>query len=257
MNNLFDLTGKIVVITGGAGLIGQEIVRCLSEYNAKIYLAEIDEKAGRRLAEELGDSVEYIFLDITNETSIRQLIYSILKKEGKIDVWINNAYPRTADWGNKLEDISIDSWRKNIDMHLNAYCVSSKLIAEQMKIQHSGSVINFSSIYGMVGPNFSIYEGTEMTMPAAYSVIKAGIINFTHYLASYYGEYQVRFNCISPGGIFNNQSKAFVDKYEKLTPLKRMGKSNELNGAVIFLASDASSFVTGHNLVVDGGWTCI
>ena len=142
-------------------------------------------------------------------------------------------------------------------MHLNGYFLCCRHVLEQMKIQQSGSLINMSSIYGLVGPDFSIYENTQMTMPAAYSAIKGGINNLTRYLASYYGKYQVRVNTVSPGGIYDNQPEAFVESYNKKVPMKRMGQPKDVVSAIYFLLSDESSYITGHNLVVDGGWTAI
>lgn len=170
---------------------------------------------------------------------------------------INNAYPRTDDWGLKFEDIPPSSWRANVDLHMNGYCLCCQKAAEQMKKQGAGSIINIGSIYGIVGPDFSIYEGTSMTMPAAYAVIKGGIIQFTRYLASYYGASGVRVNSISPGGVFDGQDSAFVEKYSAKVPLGRMAEPDDISGAVLFLASDASKYITGHNLVVDGGWSVV
>jgi len=126
-----------------------------------------------------------------------------------------------------------------------------------MKDQRHGSVVNIASIYGTVGPDFSIYEGTNMTMPAAYSAIKGGVINFTRYLASYYGSYNIRVNCISPGGIFDKQSPNFVNKYESKVPLRRMGLPEDISPAVGFLLAQESSYITGQNIIIDGGWTAI
>ena len=126
-----------------------------------------------------------------------------------------------------------------------------------MKRQKKGSLINIASTYGINGPDFSIYEGTEMTMPAAYAVIKGGLVNFTKYLASYYAKHGVRVNALSPGGVFDNQPESFVKNYNKKTPLGRMARPEDMVGAIVYLASDASSYVTGHNLVVDGGWSAV
>jgi NAD(P)-dependent dehydrogenase (short-subunit alcohol dehydrogenase family) len=126
-----------------------------------------------------------------------------------------------------------------------------------MKIQRFGSLINMSSIYGLIGPDFTVYEGTEMTMPAAYSAIKGGLNNLTRYLASYYGEYQIRVNTVSPGGIFDHQPELFVNNYNNKVPLKRMGQPKDIVAAVFYLLTDEASYVTGHNLVVDGGWSII
>src|SRR5690606_7772021 len=148
--------------------------------------------------------------DITNEASVKAAVGQILSKYGRIDGLINNAYPRTADWGKHFEDIPYSSWKQNVDFQLNSYFLLSQTVLKSMRANKSGSIINMASIYGIVGPDFSVYEGTEMTMPAAYAAIKGGLINFTRYLASYYGPYGIRVNCVSPGGVFDNQPESFV-----------------------------------------------
>jgi NAD(P)-dependent dehydrogenase (short-subunit alcohol dehydrogenase family) len=256
---MLDLKDKIIVITGGSGLIGSSMCKLYSKQGANIIIADIDiNKAAILAAEIKSDSglAEEIKLDITDEESVNSFISYVTLKYKKIDVWINNAYPRTRDWGIRFEDIPFESWRKNVDMHLNGYFICCQKIAEQMRKQEQGVILNFSSIYGVVGPNFNIYEGTEMTMPAAYSAIKGGIVNFTRYLAAYYGKYNIRVNCISPGGVSDNQNENFIKEYNKLTPLGRMAMPDEIAKAALFLISDESSFITGHNLIVDGGWTC-
>jgi NAD(P)-dependent dehydrogenase (short-subunit alcohol dehydrogenase family) len=198
-----------------------------------------------------------IYIDITSEASVQGAVEKITRDFGKIDGWVNNAYPRTNDWGNKLENVLFESWRKNVDMHLNGYFLCCKVVLEQMKQQKSGSLINMGSTYGVVAPDFSIYEQTEMTMPVAYSAIKGGIINLTRYLAAYYGPFGIRVNSISPGGIFDSQNEIFVANYNKKVPLKRMGTPDDIAASVHFLLSDDSSYITGHNLLVDGGWCII
>lgn len=254
----FIMSRKTVVVTGGAGLIGKHLCSTLAQAGANVIIAEKAVERAQELKNQIlseGFAAEVVSIDIANEDSVLSAITEILKKYHKIDVWINNAYPRTDDWGAKFEKIKFESWQRNVDMHLNGYFLCCQKVFEVMKAQGFGSIINFSSIYGVVAPNFSIYEGTEMTMPAAYSAIKAGIINFTRYLAAYGGKYNIRVNAICPGGIFDNQDAEFVDKYNKITPLGRMGKPEEMAGPVLFLASDASSFVSGSVLMVDGGWT--
>jgi NAD(P)-dependent dehydrogenase (short-subunit alcohol dehydrogenase family) len=245
---MFSIKDKIIVVTGGAGLLGKQMVSTLTEHGARVVAADIYFKA---------KSDDNFIMDITDENSVKDGVKAIVKKYGRIDGWVNNAYPRTNDWGNKFEDISPESWRKNVDMHLNGYFICCQIVLEQMKKQGFGSLINMSSIYGLVGPDFTVYEGTEMTMPAAYSAIKGGLNNFTRYLASYYGTYQVRVNTVSPGGIFDNQPESFVSNYNKKVPMKRMGAPKDIVSAVYFLLTDDSSYVTGHNLVVDGGWSAI
>jgi NAD(P)-dependent dehydrogenase (short-subunit alcohol dehydrogenase family) len=250
----FSLKNKIAVVAGGAGLIGKPVSIGLAQAGAKVYIADIDEKNGLKL-EKQNKNLKWIKIDIADVKSINSCINKIIKKDKKIDVWVNCAYPRTSDWATKFEDIKYESWKKNIDMHLNGYFLCCQKVAEQMKKQRNGTIINFGSIYGVVGPDFSIYEKTNLTMPAAYSAIKGGIITFTKYLATHLAKYNIRVNAICPGGIYDKQSNNFVKKYEEKTPMKRMGKPEEIAGPVIFLASDAASYITGHILMVDGGWT--
>jgi len=245
---MFSVKEKVIVITGSNGLLGKEIAASLRNEGAQVIGADVY----------FEKKTEHDFImDITNEISVSSIVASILKKYGKIDGWVNNAYPRTKDWGNKFEDISIDSWRQNVDMHLNGYFLCCKIVLEEMKKQQSGSLINMSSIYGLVGPDFTVYDGTEMTMPAAYSAIKGGLNNLTRYLAAYYGPSQVRVNAISPGGIFDNQPQVFVANYNKKVPLRRMGSPKDIVAAIHYLLSNEASYITGHNLLVDGGWTAI
>jgi len=256
--DIFYLKGKVAVVTGGAGLLGREFVKALSCFGAIVFIADNDIKASRRLLEELeGKNVYFRKLDISDESKVASFINAVDKEFGRIDIWINSAYPRTKDWGAKLEKINLSSWRKNIDMHLNGYFLCSRRIAEYMKKQKCGSIISIASVYGIVAPDFSIYEGTQMTMPAAYSAIKAGIINFTRYLAAYYGKYNIRANCVSPGGIKDNQPKRFTERYAAKVPLRRMAYKEDVAGAIVYLSSDAAKYVNGHNLVVDGGFTTV
>jgi NAD(P)-dependent dehydrogenase (short-subunit alcohol dehydrogenase family) len=244
------LKGKVIVVTGGNGLIGKNIVARLKEEGATCYNVDISNHES-----ELPTDIQ---CDITNPEEIRRVIDKILLTSGKIDGWVNNAYPRTDDWGHFFEQVSLDSWRKNIDMQLNAVFYCCQLVLEIMKKQSSGHLVNVASIYGVVGNDFTIYEDTGgMTSPAAYSAIKAGIINFTRYLASYYGRYNINVNSVSPGGVFNGQNEAFVSNFSKRVPLKRMANASEIAPAIAFLLSDDSKYITGHNLIVDGGWTAI
>lgn len=254
----FNLKGMVVVITGGAGLIGTQVSWAFAQSGAYVIIAENDLERAESLEEDICEheyKAKVVFMDITSESNVKSTIDSIVNENHRIDVWVNCAYPRTPDWGNKFENINFDSWKKNIDMHLNGYFLCCQKVFEVMKKQEKGNIINFSSIYGIVGPKFSIYEGTKMTMPAAYSAIKAGIINFTRYLACYGGRYNIRVNAICPGGVFHNQDPIFVEKYNNNTPLGRMGMPEEMAGPVLFLASDAASFITGQIIAVDGGWT--
>ena len=244
-----NLKNKIIVVTGGSGLLGTAMINDLKLKGATALNFEVNQ------LDDLNEGI--IGCDVTNEISVKRALDLIIDKFGRIDGWVNNAYPRTTDWGNKFEEISIESWKQNVDFQLNSVFICAQKVLEIMKNQKSGAMVNIASIYGILGPDFSVYKGTTMTMPAAYSAIKGGVVNFTRYLASYYAPYGVRVNCVSPGGIFNDQNAIFVEQYENKVPMGRLGKSNEVAGPVSFLLSDESSYITGHNLMVDGGWAVI
>jgi NAD(P)-dependent dehydrogenase (short-subunit alcohol dehydrogenase family) len=243
------LVNKVIIITGGNGLLGKNILNRLNREGANSINLDINHKTTKDLRK--------INCDITNKTSIDNAISLVIKKYGKIDGLINNAYPRTKDWGRKFEDIDYDSWKLNVDWQLNSHFYITQLVSRQMILKKFGSIINIASVYGIVGPDFSVYENTEMTMPAAYSAIKGGVINFTRYLASYLGPQNIRVNTISPGGIFDNQPANFINNYSKKVPLKRMGIPDDISPAIVFLLSDESSYITGQNIAIDGGWTAI
>ena len=240
---------KIVLVTGGSGLLGSEMIRDLKRRGAIALNLDIDFKDDWEKGK--------LFCDITSEKSIVEVVTKIIKKYSSIHGLVNNAYPRTKDWGTPFEDIKLESWRKNVEWQLNSYFYLSQQVLKQMRQQGFGSIVNISSIYGLVGNDFTIYEGTDIVPPAAYSAIKGALINFTRYLASYYGKFNIRVNCVSPGGIFDNQPEAFVTAYEKKVPLKRMGKPDDIAPAVSFLLSDEAKYITGQNLIVDGGWTSV
>lgn len=245
MNSLKD---KVIIVTGGSGLLGKEIIKNLKSWGAIAINADINVETD--LASGL------LNVDITSEDSVESSIKTVLKYYEKIDGLVNNAYPRTKDWGSKFEDITYDSWRKNIEIQMNTtFLFIQKIIPELLKSK--GSIVNMASIYGVVGNDLTIYENSSINTAAQYSAIKGGIINFTRYLASYFGKKGVRVNCVSPGGIFDNQHPIFVANYEKKVPMGRMGYPDDIAPAVSFLLSEEAKYITGHNLIVDGGWTII
>lgn len=245
---MFDLKNKVIVVTGSNGLLGRKISAELKKQYAKVIGADIKFDSPHP---------DHIITDIADEVSVKNLVTKTVEKYGKIDGWINNAYPRTTDWGEKIDAVPYESWRKNVDMHLNGYFLCSRAALEQMKKQNFGSLINMSSIYGSQAPDFSVYEGTEMTMPVAYSAIKGGINNLTKYLAAYYGPHHIRVNAVSPGGVFDNQPESFVEKYTSKVPLRRMASPEDVVPVLCFLLADESGYITGQNLKVDGGWSIV
>ena len=255
----FRLKEKTALVCGGLGLIGKEISIALSDAGAKVLILDIDKKRFDSSGEfYYGSNINFLNFDIRNVKNYKKQIDKISKDNGPIHILINAAYPKTKDWGVGFNKVKPGSWRENVEIQMNSTCLLTRDVAELMaKNKIQGSIVNFGSTYGVVGPDFDIYHKTDMTCPAAYSAIKGGIINFTRYAASYYGKYKIRINCLCPGGVFNNQPTTFVKEFEKRVPLNRMARPDEIAAATLFLASDASSYITGSIMMVDGGWTCI
>lgn len=242
------LKDKIIIVTGGEGLLGKAMIEDIKIKGGIAINADISVNSDL--------NANRIKMDITLEESIVEGLKAIHQKFGKIDGLVNNAYPRTKDWGNKFEEIKVDSWKTNVDLQMNSVFVLTQKIIPYLK-KSKGSIVNIASIYGIVGGDFTVYENTEMTLPAAYSAIKGGVINFSRYAASYFGKSQVRINVVSPGGIYDHQPEIFVKQYEHKVPMKRMGTPKDIAPAVSFLLSDEAKYITGQNIAVDGGWTAI
>jgi NAD(P)-dependent dehydrogenase (short-subunit alcohol dehydrogenase family) len=243
------LKNKVIIVTGGSGLIGKEIV------------ADIKREGGIAINTDITVDTDIhkacLHVDVTNDESVINAVKLVNKHFGKIDGLVNSAYPRTADFDSFFEETTMESWRKNIDMQLNSCFLFCQKVLAVMDKQKSGSIVNIGSIYGVVGNDFSLYEDYRGSSAAAYPAIKGGIINFTRYLASYYGKKNIRINCISPGGIFDNQQDSFLTKYESRVPLGRMGNPDDIAPVVSFMLSEKSKYITGQNIMVDGGWTVI
>lgn len=256
-----ELESKLVVITGGAGLIGKGFVRAVVNGGGTAVIADIDEASGStakdEISAELGtDKVDFAQVDITSKRSIQRMIDVILAKYGVIDALVNNAYPRNRNYGRKFEDVTYEDFCENLNLHLGGYFLMSQEVSRVMVNQKMGVIVNIASIYGFMAPRFELYEGARFTSPVEYSAIKGGLLSLTKYLASYLGKHDIRVNAISPGGVYNNQPESFVAQYSKRAIIgNRMAESDDLNGALAFLLSDASRYVTGQNIVVDGGWS--
>ena len=253
----FSLKGKVVVTTGGAGLYGRQIVAAVAEAGATTFIAARDVGKLEAVASEerdRGNDVTALQLDLSSEESIAELHREVMARAGRCDVLINNAVTRSAldGWHNGL-----DAFDRSLRVNASALFRITYLFGEGMRKQKSGSVINIGSMMGMVGLEMANYEGTNM-MPnpsPIYHYEKGGMINFTRWAASILGADNVRVNCISPGGYFNNQPEPFVNAYSARTQLGRMANDTDLKGVIVFLASDASLYITGTNIPVDGGYT--
>lgn len=243
------MKNKVIVVTGGSGLLGDAMIKHLRARGTVAVNLDIN-------CADVSDSDE-IHCDVTSVESLNRAMKMVIEKYGHIDGLVNNAYPRTADWGSSFEDTDPASWRNNVDWQLNSHAFACMSVIGHMKERGGGSIVNIASIYGVVGNDFNIYEGTPVQPVAAYSAIKGGIISLTRFLASQYGKYNIRVNSVAPGGIFDNQPEAFVRAYEQKVPMKRMGRPDDIAPAVTFLLSDEAKYITGHNLIVDGGWTAI
>lgn len=245
---MITLAQKIIVVTGGEGLLGKAIVRHCREAGATVVSADIALKRNADCTE--------IGLDIGDEASIKSCMDAVRAHHGRIDGLVNCAYPRTEDWRLPFEEVPAASFRQNLDLQLAGPVLCCRAALEHMKTQKSGSVVNVASIYGMVAPDFGLYEGTDIaTSPAAYGAIKGGIIQMTRYLASYYGKHDLRVNTLTPGGIMDSHSSEFSKRYDKKTMLGRMATPDDIAPGAVYLLSDAASYVTGQNLVIDGGLT--
>jgi NAD(P)-dependent dehydrogenase (short-subunit alcohol dehydrogenase family) len=255
IDKLFDLSDRVALVTGGGGLYGRPISTALAEAGATVIIASRDQARCERLAAELqgtGLKASSVALDLADEASIQRVKREIEQAFGRLDVLVNGAVHRQG-----LDTMRTNSadWQATSRVNSLGLFLITQACIELMVPRSSGSIINISSIYGVVGPTFSIYGATGMTSPAFYAYDKGGMIAFTRYLASEYGPRGIRVNSISPGGLFDEQPQEFVRNYTALTPLGRMASTDDIKGAVVFLASDASGYVTGVNLMVDGGWT--
>ena len=253
---MFELDGDVALVTGGGGLIGEAICEALLEQGGRVVIAETNEERGTRTADRLGPDAAFHRTDVTDERSVSRLVDAVVDEYGRLDVLVNSAYPRNEAYGRPYEEVTYEDWCENVVAHLGGYYLTSRMAGSVMADQEGGgSIVNLGSIYGVRGPDLPIYEGLDMTFPVEYAAIKGGIINLTRYLASYLGRSGVRANVVSHGGVSDDQPEAFVERYEARTLLGRMADPADVAGAVAYLASDAAAYVTGQNLVVDGGWT--
>ena len=245
------LENEIILVTGGMGLLGKAIVVDIRKRGGQALCADINC--------ETSTENNTVYLDVTQQEMISTGIANLEKQYGKITGLVHCSYPRTPDWGTPFEDVPLESWRENVDMQLTSCFSLCQAVLPWMVTRGYGSIVLIGSIYGVVGNDFSLYADYGGTSPVAYSAVKGGVINLTRYLASYYGDRGIRVNCVSPGGIKDEkkQDHRFIKRFEDKVPLKRMGTPEDIAPAVSFLLSKDASYITGHNLLVDGGWTII
>lgn len=252
---LNSLKNKVIVITGGAGAIGQSFVRGVSDRGGIAIVADINLEAAELLVQDCTGNAYAAHLDITSKESVIALISDLKQRYGHIDALVNNAYPRNKNYGKKLEDVTYADFCDNVNMHLGGYFLVAQQFCLAFKKQGYGNIINMSSIYGSIAPRFEIYEGTPMTMPVEYAAIKSAIEHLTRYFAQYFKDTGIRVNCLSPGGILAGQPTDFLVAYNKHCASKGMLDAHDLLGALMFLLSDESNFMTGQNLLIDDGFS--
>ena len=254
----FSLKDKVAVITGGAGIYGQHMVEALLQSGAKTYVASRNTDKLEKLAEEFADKGYRMipkYLDQGDEQSVLNLRDDILKENSSIDILINNAVSRPMS---SLDD-DVSKFEQSMKVNATGIFLMCRTFGDVMARKHNGSIINIGSIQGMVGPDASLYDGLAYSgFIPDYFFHKGGMINFTRFVASYYGKHNIRCNCINPGGFqTENHEQTFVERYSQKTLLKRMAQAQDIMGVIVFLASDASKYITGASIPVDGGYTAI
>ena len=277
---MFDLTGRVAIVTGGAGLLGAEFCQTLVKAGARVVVADIDVDAAKALAKSLSvvlsenhqsnkvdvkSSAVGVWTDVTDIDSVQYTVDTTLRQFGHLDILVNSAAvdpkfdPQHVNTqSNAFEEYPLEAWNQALNVNLTGMFLCCQAAARPMLGQGQGVIINVCSIYGMVGPDQKIYQRdgeVPQYKPVYYSVTKAGVLGLTKYLATYYAGRNIRVNTLTPGGVYFEHDDEFVQAYAARSVLGRMAEKDEMNGALLFLASDASAYMTGANLVVDGGWT--
>ncbi|MFO0757342.1 MAG: SDR family oxidoreductase [Byssovorax sp.] len=264
--DLFSLKDRVAIVTGALGLLGKNHCRALRDAGASVVVADLDGKRCEGFAAELGGGAIGAGVNITDRASVEGLLKAALAVRGHVDVLVNNAAvndmfesPTAGAELSKFENYPIELWQKSLDVNVTGTFLCAQVIGTEMAKRGQGSIINVASTYGIVAPDQSIYKKPDGSQSfyksASYPTTKGAVIALTRFIATYWGQKGVRCNAISPGGVENAQDEYFIKNYAAKTPLGRMSRPTELAGALVFLASDASSYVTGSNVVVDGGWT--
>ena len=260
--NLFRLDGQVAIITGAAGLLGVQHALALSDLGANLVLIDLNDEVNehaKEISKERSVKAIAMAADVTTRDSWEDVLGAAMADFGRVDILVNNAaftnQSQSANFAAPFPEFPLVDWQQILEVNLTGTFLGCQVIGQQMLEQQSGSIINLASLYGVVSPNHRMYPDTGIFQPVAYSVSKAGVIALTRYLATLWADEGVRVNSITPGGVFNDHSGLFYERYCQLSPAGRMADKTEMRGAIVYLASDASAYCTGHNLVVDGGWT--
>ena len=270
MPDRFDLSGRTAIVTGGGGILGQGFCEVLAAHGANIAVFDVNEAAAARTVAAIGISTPAakaiaVACDVSSAASVAAAVGRVVAEFGGIDILHNNAASKTADLAEfftPFEDYKIETWREIMGVNIDGMFLMAQAAGKQMLAQgRGGSIIQTASVYGVVAPDQRIYEGSQylnraINTPAVYSASKAAVIGLTRYLAAYWGAQGIRVNTLTPGGVESGQNEVFSRKYSARVPLARMARADEMQSALLFLASDASSYMTGQNLVIDGGLTC-
>ncbi len=268
--SLFDLTDRTAIVTGGGGILGRRFCQVLAAYGARVAIIDIDERMANESATAVLENVPEAQLlslacNVADSAEVSLAVEKVLARFGGVDILHNNAATKTGDlkdFFEPFETFKVETWREVMSVNIDGMFLMAQAVGRQMLAQaRGGSIIQTASVYGVVAPDQRIYKGShylgqEINTPAVYSASKAAVIGLTRYLASYWGAQGIRVNTLTPGGVESGQNDIFSQSYAARVPLGRMAQPNEIESALLFLASDASSYVTGQNLIVDGGLTC-
>lgn len=262
LHQLMDLHDRVALVTGAAGNIGMAFAHTLAELGCGLAMLDTDEarltNACAEISNQYGIPLKPFVCDLSNEAELRAIPGAVQQEFGRLDILVNNAAfvgtSQLQGWAVPFAEQNADTWRAALEVNLTAVFVLAQAAEPVLRAGGHGNIINIGSIYGMVGPDMRIYEGTNFGNPAAYAASKGGLLQLTRWLATALAP-SIRVNSITPGGVWRNQPASFCEQYTSRTPLERMATEGDLKGALAYLASDMSAYVTGQNIVVDGGWT--
>ena len=260
----FQLGGKVALVTGGAGILGQHFCEGLLQAGAQVAVVDLDAVAARSVADKMGERAAGFGCDVASAESVNACVDAVLARFGSIDILHNNAATKSRDvraFFTPFEDYSLDTWREVMSVNIDGMFLMAQAVGRHMVARgKGGAIIQTASIYGLVGPDSRIYEGSDylggpINTPAVYAASKAAVVGLTKWLATHWAKAGIRVNCLVPGGVSSGQNGVFSDRYSERVPMGRMAEAGEMVPALLYLASDASSYVTGQVLAVDGGWT--